>query len=267
MSRFRAPLPRAFLLASTLAASTLVACSSPVASGLDDSDANEVRVALDRAGISATRELDPGAEGKFRIIVPDDDAAQAAAVLKEEMLPRERPKGVLEALGQGSLVPSGQTEHAQYARGVAGELERSLGGVEGILRARVHLQLPTTDPLHLQAPLKGSASVLLEHRGDQPPISAESVQKLVAGGAPGVSDKDVAVVFVAHRMHSTATSMNDKFARVGPFAVSRGAQRPLQALLGALFLAVVGLAGACLALYLRSVRLRQAQPTQGATSS
>lgn len=244
----------------------LLACSSPVATGLDDSDANDVRVALDRGGVPATREADPAAEGKFRVMVPDDEASHAAAILKDEMLPRERPKGVLEALGQGSLVPSSQTEHAQYARGVAGELERSLGGVEGVLRARVHLQLPTPDPLHLQPTAKGTASVLLEHRGEAPPMNAESVQKLVAGGAPGIADKDVAVVFIAHRarMHTTPNSPSDTFARVGPFAVARGTQRPLQALLGALFLVVVGLASACLALYLRSVKLRPSSTSEDA---
>ncbi|MFO0667078.1 MAG: hypothetical protein U0174_24210 [Polyangiaceae bacterium] len=248
--------PRALGLALFCATLALSACTAPVATNLDDADANEVRVVLDRAGVAATREADPSAEGKYRIVVPDDDAAQAAAILKDEMLPRERPKGLLESLGQGSLVPSGQAEQAQYARGMAGELERSLGGIEGVLRARVHLQVPAPDPLHLQTAPKATASVLLEYRGDVPPLSAEAVQKLVAGGAPSLSEKDVAVVFVPRRQRNAASA--ERLARVGPFAVSRGAQRPLQVILGVLFLAVLGLAGACLALYLRGTRQRRA---------
>lgn len=256
MRRFRGSLLELYLLPFVLCA-----CTTPVAANLDDTDANDVRVALDRSGISATREADPTAEGKYRIMVLDDEAPHAAAVLKDEMLPREKPKGLLEALGQGSLVPSGQAEHAQYARGVAGELERSLGGIDGVLRARVHLQLPTPDPLRMQIPAKATGSVLLEHRGEAPPMSAESVQKLVAGGAPGVAEKDVAVVFVPHRTRSASPS--DHLARVGPFAVAKSAQRPLQAIFGVLLLAVLGLAGACLAFYLRSVKARQQQASGG----
>ena len=238
-SRFPAFFPASLSFALAI---VLSACSSPIASNLDDSEATEVRVALDRSGVAASKEADPASEGKYRIVVPSDEASRASQVLKDEMLPREKPKGVLEALGQGSLVPSGQAEHAQYARGVAGELERSLGGIDGVLRARVHLQLPEPDPLHLQTTPKATASVLLEHRGDTSPISHEAVQKLVSGGAPGVSDKDVAVVFVPHR--AKPVSPSDGLAQVGPFWVARGTQRPLQAALGGLCMAVIVLAAA-----------------------
>src|SRR5690606_10270663 len=122
-----------------------VGCAVPVAAGLDEPEANRVVVALDRAGVAASKEADPTAEGRFRVEVPRDDAARALATLAEEQLPRARPAGLAESGGRGSLVPSRAADQARLARGLAGELERTLGDVDGVIAARVHLNLPSQD--------------------------------------------------------------------------------------------------------------------------
>ncbi|HLK36092.1 MAG TPA: hypothetical protein VKU41_05020, partial [Polyangiaceae bacterium] len=171
----------------------LAGCSVPVATGLDDGEANRVFFALDRAAIDAAKDVDPGAEGRWRVSVARDDVSRAIAVMRTEGLPRAQPQGVLDALSKGSLVPSDAAEHAQLVAGLAGDLERSIEGIDGILSARVHLNVPTPSPLRDTAPPRGTASVLIEHRGATPPISADSVQRLVAGGVAGLLPTDVAV--------------------------------------------------------------------------
>jgi type III secretion protein J len=121
----------------------LAGCSAPVAVALDDSEADRVVVALGRAHLDATKEPDPSVEGKWQIEVDRDDVPRALAVLHDENLPRPRPASVLDAMNKGgALVPSEVAEHAQLLAGTAGDLERTLLGVEGVLAARVHLNVP-----------------------------------------------------------------------------------------------------------------------------
>ena len=150
-----------------------VGCAVPVAGALDDSEANRVVVALDRASVDATKEPDPAAENHWRVMVSRDDVPRALSMLRDEELPRTTPPGVLDAVGKGALVPSEAAEHAQLVAGVAGDLERSLEGVDGVLSARVHLSLPEASPLRDsrdQPVARASASVLFAHRGSTPPL-------------------------------------------------------------------------------------------------
>jgi type III secretion protein J len=247
----RAPLAPALPSLLLLAAAS---CSASVAGGLDDSEANRVVVALERASIEATKEPDPGADGKWRVDVASDDVAHALSALRDEELPRNVPPGVLDAVGKGSLVPSEAAEHAQLVAGMAGDLQRSLEGIDGVLSARVHLNVPSPNPLRDVAPAHASASVLIEHRGSTPPLSADAVQRLVAGGVAGLLPPDVAVVMISRSAPPAQES--SQLGHVGPIAVARASMRKLQAALVALVAIVALLASATLVLYGRLTRLR-----------
>lgn len=236
-----------------LAAAT--GCSVPVAAGLDEGDANRVVVALDQSGVDAAKEADPTAEGKFRVVVSRDDASRALTAMHDEQLPRTRSRGLLDAADRGQLVPSQAAEHAQLVVGMAGELERTLGTIDGVLAARVHLNLPPRDALRDGPQPKATASVLVEHRGTTSPLALEAVQRLVAGGAPGLSPADVAVVFVPHSVRPNAARAD--LGHVGPIAVARGSVNTLRAALAGLVVVVLALAAATLALYAKLARLRR----------
>jgi type III secretion protein J len=237
----------------------LAGCSVPVAGALDDGEANRVVVALEKASVDATKEPDPAAEGKWRVEVLRDDVPRALAIMRDEELPRVAPPGVLDAIGKGSLVPSEAAEHAQLVAGIAGDLERSLQGIDGVLSARVHLNVPSPSPLRDVALPRGSASVLLEHRGSTPPISADSVQRLVAGGVAGLLPTDVAVVLVSRSAPAAGGAGGGDLGHVGPIAVARTSLRSLQMALVALVALVAVLAAATLVLYARLARLRAEQ--------
>ncbi len=246
------------VLLACLVPALLVACSVPVAGGLDDTEANRVFVALDRANIDAAKEQDPVGDGKWRVSVARDDLPRALSVMRGEDLPRRDLPGVIDAVGKGSLVPSEAMEHAQLVFGIAGELERSLEGIDGILTARVHLNVPAASPLRDSAPPRGTAAVLVEHRGAAPPLSADSIQRLVAGGVAGLMPADVAVVMVA-RNARPGFDGGDGLAHVGPIAVGRASMRQLQAALVGLVALAALLAGATLVLYSRLARARSAR--------
>lgn len=247
---------RTFTLLAALALASLTGCSTAVASALDEPEANRVMVALDRAHVAASKEPDAVTEGKFRVVVAADDAPRALGALRAEELPRSKPLTMADAAGKGSLVPSPATEQAQISAAMAGELERSLEGIEGVLSARVHLNTPVTDPLQGGPKEKASASVLIAYRGS-PPIAEAAVQRLVAGGAPNMATADVAVVMIP-RSVGVAEAEEASMARLGPFGVARASLRPIQLVFMALLALSAFLALGLVLMGARLARLRAA---------
>lgn len=203
-------------------------CTTAVASNLPETEANRAVVALEGHGVSADKERDPETEGRFRVIVSRDEAAAAASVLAQESLPSPESPGVLQSLGAGSMVPSRLAEHARLLSGIGGELEQSLAAVDGVVSARVHLAAPERSPLDTDAaPSKPSASVLLRHRGANPPLASTEIQRLVAGAVPGLQPADVSVV--SSPASSSLRPADKELRRVGPITVTRASLSPLRA--------------------------------------
>ncbi|MGA9855146.1 MAG: hypothetical protein WBR29_07735, partial [Gammaproteobacteria bacterium] len=146
---------------------------------------------------------------------------------------------------------------AQLVAGIAGDLERSLEGIDGVLSARVHLSLPLPSPLHDQPIAQGaSASVLLEHRGPTPPLSEDSIQRLVAGAVAGLVPADVTVVMVSRPAPPTTSA---GMGHLGPISVARTSLRSLQATLVVLVAVIAALSSLVLVLVARLGRVRAEQ--------
>ncbi len=215
--------PRLWLLAVVL-----VGCTVPVQHGLDESSANEVLTALERGGIGAEKLKDDGAGGAaFLVRVARSDAAAAMELLHTLGLPRGHRSGFAEVYGQPSLVPSATEERARYLEALAGELERTLETVEGVISARVHLVPGETDALSPDGRprVPAQAAVLLKIRSGVSPLKEADVQKLVAGSVPGLAPAAVAVVVTLASEWSGATAAS-ALATVGPLRVS-AASRPV----------------------------------------
>lgn len=214
----------ALLLAALGLASA--ACTTAVANDLPETEANRAVVALETHGVSAEKERDPEAEGRFRVSVGRDEAAAAASVLSQESVPGRENPGILQSLGSGSMVPSRLSEHARLLSGISGELEHSLQAVDGVVSARVHLAAPEHSPLDDTEPTRPSASVLIRHRGAAPPLATSDVQRLVAGAVPGLAPGDVSVV--SSTAAASARPADKELRRVGPITVTRGSLSPLR---------------------------------------
>ena len=235
---------------SLLAAS----CSVPIAAGLDEGDASQAVVALEKSGIAAEKDKDPDHENAYRVLVARDDAASALSVLGQEGLPPREAPGVLEALGRGSMVPSRLTEQAKLVAGTSGDLERTLRAVDGVVSARVHLAVPPRDPLALDEKAPGaSASVLLRHRGAAPPIALAEIQRLVAGAVPGLDPSGVSVIMTP--APPRARLAERELARFGPLTVTRASMTPLRVAIGVIILVSAVLVGFLVALWSRLRRV------------
>jgi type III secretion system YscJ/HrcJ family lipoprotein len=244
----------------------LVGCNVPIAAGLDESDANHAVVALEKNGVAADKDRDPESEGRWRVSVARDDASSAAGILSSESLPPPASPGLLDTLGQSSIVPSRASEQAKFVAGVAGELERSLRSLDGVVSVRVHLAVPVQDALAPEeTPTLPSASVLLRHRGAAPPIAASDVQRLVAGAVPGLSPNQVSVVTVP--VPTAERPAERELSRFGPVTVTRGSVFPLRGIVGSALLLNLGLLGALVWAWARVRRAESNLAEQRATDA
>jgi type III secretion protein J len=229
----------------------LVACSGvDLQSGLDERQANDAVIALDQAGIGAEKLREEGARvPTYRLRVASGDVAQALKVLRSQELPRENPKGVVELMGQPSLIPTATQERALHVAALAGELARTLETIDGVLAARVHLSLPDDNPLreaeHKATP---SASVLIKARTGTA-LAEDDVKRLVAGSVEGLAPARVSVVMTVAPAAAPLPAAG--LAAVGPFHVARSSRGPL---LGTLVVALVAIIGLCVLLVTVALR-------------
>jgi type III secretion protein J len=250
---------RGLAVAATLIALGTAACSVPVAGALDERDANQVTVALQQAGVEASKEADPASEGHYRILVPRDDAPTAIATMREHDLPPRNAPGVADSLGKGAIVPSPLAEHAQFVAAVAGDLERTLATVDGVLAARVHLSIPHASPLSDKPAEKPSAAVLIKHAGSTPPISEQDVRRLVSGSVSSLPAESVTVVMISR---ASAAVPERSLAHFGPISVTRSSALWLRLHLGVTFAVLLGLVSTVVYLWLR-LRRTYEQPAPG----
>lgn len=236
----------------------LTQCTREVASDLEESEANRGIVVLARASIDAEKSFDPNHENRYRLTVSQSDATYAIAVLATEELPRTHsttPKDT-------SLIASPEAERAARITQVASTIEQSLVSIEGVLDARVHLDVPIFDPLthalntHDKLP-KPSASVLVRHRGVTPPILAEDIRRLVASSISNLSLENVSVVLVS--VPSISAKPERELARLGPIAVAKGSL-PIVRLIAAGMLGFVALLAITIVLLVLRLR-RPVAPT------
>ena len=230
-------------------------CTTGVLHGLDEPSANEALAALEGAGIGAEKVVDEGTQGsdRFALRVPRAEGPRALDVLRARGLPRERRHGFAEVYGQPSLIPTASEERARYLAASAGEIERTLEMVDGVVSARVHVVMEEADPLALDAGkprAAARAAVLIKTAGGRAPLGELEVQKLVAGSVPGLDPSAGAVVTTAAPL--PPASGLGPLSSVGPFRVTPSSRAPLIALFCAALATIAVLAG----LLLLSMRRR-----------
>ncbi len=201
---------------------------------LDERQAAEVVVALDDGGIAAGKARAGGTEGGFTVEVEPADSARALRILAERDLPRPRPPGFGEVFSKGGLVPTATEERALYQHALAGELARSVEGIDGVVGARVHLALAEPDPLHPGERPSPRAAVLLRCR----PAACAAVRALepgiralVAGAADRLEPAAVAVVVAeAHEAPPPVRAPRSPWPRVAALLAAAAGLGALAAL-------------------------------------
>jgi type III secretion protein J len=179
----------------------LASCSRRLEAGLNESDAQQIVVLLRENGINATAELDTtqkkdGSSWRVDVQGQSDTVVRAWNILHENGLPRQKVKGLDDVFANAGIIPTAAEEKARLMSGLNGELTRTLDSLPGVVDARVQVVLPNNTPLiekNQQPPT--TASVLIQFRGEQPPLREAEVKSLMAKGVEGLAAENVAVVF------------------------------------------------------------------------
>jgi type III secretion protein J len=249
-------IPRGWLLAVGGLASA--ACTIPVATDLDEAAANKVVAALGRNGVAADKERDTEHDGRFSVDVGRGDASFALGVMAREELPPRTTPGWSETLSQSSFIPSRADERAKFVQATAGELQRSLLGIDDVISARVHLAIPEREALDADAATRApTASVLLKHGNATPPLSIADIQRLVAGAVPGLDPTHVVVVTKA--VPEPLDRKGTELVRLGPLTTTRSSLPYLRWMIACVATLNVCMVALLFALWLRGRRSARAR--------
>jgi type III secretion protein J len=186
------------LLAATL---MLTGCiKNELQTGLSEQEAQDIIVLLKQNGLETQRAL--VARGKetpswtVSVLGGNHNLVVAWRILQENGLPRQKVKGLDEVFSTGGLIPTASEEKAKLLVGLTGEITRTLNTIAGVVEARVHVVLPDNNPLMDRSQWSApTASVLIKHRGKEPPLQEAEVKALVAKSVQGLTPEQVAVVF------------------------------------------------------------------------
>lgn len=180
---------RLALAACLLAA--LAGCTQQLYGSLGENDANDIVGALRLEGLSADKRQ--GAEKLWRVDVATDDFARAVTVMRTQNLPSQTFDGLGSVFKKDSLVSTEVEERARFTYALAQELQRTLSQVEGVILARVHPVVVSSDQF-ASKPKVASASVFIKHRAsvDLAP-RVQMIRELVANGIEGLPPERVTV--------------------------------------------------------------------------
>ena len=160
---------------------------STIATGVDPAQTGKMTAALDTKGIKW--KLVNNGTG---IAVNSGQTASARVALAEGGLPQSGQPG-FELFDKQKLGASNLQQQVTYQRAVEGELDQTIGQVQGVTSAQVNLVLPQ-EQLFSDANSTAKASVLLDTGGSAlDPNAVRGIAQLVSGGVQGLSLQNVSI--------------------------------------------------------------------------
>lgn len=157
---------------------------------LSISDSTEMAAKLDAAKI--TYRLSEDAK---QVLVPQKEVGKARILLAQEGLPRQGSVGYEVFDQRQSFGTTSFVQNINQVRALEGELARTIGTIDNVRNARVHLVLPQRE-LFSKDSRPASASVFLNVRnsGAIGNEQIQSIQHLVSAAVPRLKASNVAII-------------------------------------------------------------------------
>ena len=194
------------LIAIALALAS-VACTEVLYTGLSETEVNRMRAALMQHGIEANK-LDIGKE-RWSLEVPRESVGPALQVLEAAGLPAHKYGNTIESMRSDALVPSAGEDRARLAHGLSQELAQTIGSIDGVVQARVHLSMPEKATPGQRTTHPPSASVFVRHRpGHNLAAMNVAIKLLVARSVEGMTPERVSVIAAALDPQSRSASVD-----------------------------------------------------------
>lgn len=244
---------RSSLRYSTVVTCALVlgsACSMRLQNDLNEDDANEIFVLMQKKGIDAVKEREgEGKEARFSISVPKADVATAAELLREYSLPRPKADGLSVFKMTKGMIPTQTEERGMLLEALGGEVSNVLNRIPGVLESRTIVMIPESNDL-AQPDKKGapSASVLIKYMAidGKAPLPIEDVQSFVANAVPELKKENVKVIMTEAKFVVEASDENQFQTLIG-VRVHRNSVSLFKMIVGTLGGLLIVLAGAFIA--------------------
>ncbi len=156
-------------------------------SELEEQQANEVMAALLAAGISADKEFADNKKG-WEVHVDQGEFPEAMEVLRSQNLPRARYRTLGDIFQKEGFASSALEEKARYLYGLSQELSRTLGQIDGVVDARVHIALPERDPLGGDTSDSSASVMIFERPGANVRDRETDIKVFVKDSVEGLDD-------------------------------------------------------------------------------
>ncbi|MNK93546.1 Lipoprotein PrgK precursor [compost metagenome] len=172
----------------------LMGCRQPnLLEGLDQQQANEVLSVLQRNNIAAVK-VDAGKTG-YSVKIAQVDFSAAVDLLNLYSLPSRPRLQVAEMFPADSLVASPRAEKARLYSALEQRIEQSLGVLEGVVSARVHVSYDLdageggrkSPPIHLSA-------VAVHERDIEPQLLITDIKRFLKNSFAAVEYENISVV-------------------------------------------------------------------------
>ena len=177
-----------------LALLLLAGCKAQLYSSLSERDAMEMVSILLQHGISASRVI--AKDGTSTVEVDEGRIADAVSLLNANRYPRTAYATMGQVFEQKGMVSSPTAERARFIYALSEELSRTLGDIDGVLTARVHIVLPNNDPLDGDS-RPAAAAVFVRYDAENSMAKLlPQIKTLVANSIEGLSYDKVSVVLL-----------------------------------------------------------------------
>ncbi|WP_230947605.1 type III secretion system inner membrane ring lipoprotein SctJ [Burkholderia territorii] len=206
------------ILSAAFVAIALTACgNAALFDQINESDANEMLSALGRAGIAA--EKDQRSADGWRLLVASSDVSLALEILNSAGLPRERYKSIGELFPKEGLISTPAEEHMRSMYAISQELSRTISHIDGVITARVHVNIPTREPL-LRVQQTPTASVFVKYRAEiNMQQNTLAIKDLVVGAVKDLDRANVTVALFPWSPQSAAPASTE-YVQVFGLAIS-----------------------------------------------
>lgn len=237
----------------------LAGCQTDLFSGLTEGEANQMLAILVAQGIH-TEKTNAGKDG-FTLRVDERDMLRAISALKDNGYPRNTRESLGKVFQKTGLMSSPFEERVRYIYALGEEVGQTIGSIDGVITARVHIVLPEAPQLG-QAVKPSSAAVFIKH---QPGVDLDylvpQIRRLVSSSIEGLDYASVTIVLAeARSMRTVPAKDSASVVEVIPgLAVRDSDQQRFWLLLGCGAFIIILLSLTNVATFLR-FRLRRAKP-------
>lgn len=206
-----------------------------VVAGVPDAEAAQITQALQQAGIAYR------VDAMGDVQVPSDQATNARMTLGAKNLPAA-PFGMQSLTETSGFGISQFMEHTRYNYALENDLARSVGSVDGVAHAYVHLAIPQPSAF-VDAEDAPSASVMVELAPGAAldPAQVSAITHMVAASVPGLQASRVTLIDQSGQLLSDASTQLTLGQTAGQMQLTRQFERSVDNKVVALLTPLVGI--------------------------